>query len=367
MASSPAESSSPTSTPSPKEGLLAAQINMEALSPTARLALGEVSEAWVYSIPLNVRFRGVTERQGLLVRGPAGWGEAAPFAEYAAPEAARWLGAALRAACVAPPPAQRSQVAVNVTVPVIPPDEAALHVHYSGGCSTAKVKVADPRSSLREDCARIEAVADALCSTVGEKARIRVDANGVWDVDTALTSIRELDRAARLIGGLEYVEQPCASVEELAEVRRRCNVKIAADESIRRAEDPLKVAQLDAADVAVIKVAPLGGIDRALDIARNTGLDVVVSSAVETSIGISMGITAAASLDEAPYASGLATVQLLTDDVTADSLLPTNGEIRVKPIVPERLTTSELLSLEVLAAWQSRLEDMSHVVVSSAL
>ena len=147
---------------------------------------------------------------------------------------------------------------------------------------------------------------------LGPDGRIRVDANGGWDVDDAVAAIRALDRAA---GGLEYVEQPCATVEELAAVRRAVDVPIAADESIRRAEDPYRVRDLEAADIAVLKVQPLGGVRACLRIAEDIGLPVVVSSALETSVGIAAGVALAAALPELPYACGLATVQLLTDDV----------------------------------------------------
>ena len=170
----------------------------------------------------------------------------------------------------------------------------------SAGCRTAKVKVAEPGQPESADVERVAAVRDAL----GPGGRIRVDANGAWDVDTAVRRTRELDRAA---GGLEYVEQPCATVEELAAVRRQVDVPVAADESIRRAEDPLRVARLEAADVAVLKVQPIGGVAACLRVAEQIGLPVVVSSALETSVGIAAGLALAAALPELPYACGLAT------------------------------------------------------------
>ena len=197
--------------------------------------------------------------------------------------------------------------------------EQAHAIVLAGGCRTAKVKVAEPGQSLADDLARVEAVRDAL----GPGGLIRVDANGGWDVDAAVVAIAALDRAA---GGLEYVEQPVASVEELAVVRRKVDVPIAADESIRRAEDPYRVRDLEAADIAVLKVQPLGGVRACLRIAEDIGLPVVVSSALETSMGIAAGVALAAALPELPHACGLATVQLLTDDVTLPSLLPVDGE-----------------------------------------
>src|SRR5690606_27663932 len=201
-------------------------------------------------------------------------------------------------------------------------------VRASGGCTTAKIKVAEPGEPFAREVERVEAVREAL----GPEGRIRVDANGAWDVDTALARLPVLDRAA---GGLEYVEQPCRSVEELAEVRRRQHVPVAADESVRRAEDPLAVARAEAADVLVLKVQPLGGVRACLRIAEATGLPVVVSSALETSVGLAAGIALAAALPELPYASGLATAQLLTGDVVAEPLLPEGGSILVRRPEPD--------------------------------
>jgi O-succinylbenzoate synthase len=245
-----------------------------------------------YSIPMRVRFRGITERTGLLIEGPAGWGEFCPFEEYDDEESAPWLACALEAAFDGWPAPVRDRIPVNCTVPVVSPDKAHEIVTRSG-CQTAKVKVAE--STLAEDCARLEAVRDAL----GRQGFVRVDANMMWDVDTATRAIKAMDRAA---GGLQYVEQPCRTLEELAEVRRRVNVPIAADESIRKAEDPLKVAVAGAADIAVIKVAPLGGVRKALEVAEACGLPCVVSSALETSVGMAAGIALAAALPELDHA-----------------------------------------------------------------
>jgi O-succinylbenzoate synthase len=210
-----------------------------------------VSEIRVFAIPLRTRFRGITVREGLLVRGDAGWGEWSPFLEYDAPVAEPWLRCAEEAAAGDWPEPVRDVVPVNVTVPAVGPEQAHKIV-LDGGCRTAKVKVAEPGQTLADDEARVEAVRDAL----GTGGRVRVDANGAWSVDDAVAAIAALDRAA---GGLEYVEQPCATVEELASVRRVVDVPIAADESIRRASDPYRVRDLEAADIAVLKVQPLGG------------------------------------------------------------------------------------------------------------
>ena len=187
-----------------------------------------------------------------------------------------------------------------MTVPAVDAERAAAIVRAGNGCRTAKVKVGEPGQGLADDQARLEAVRDAL----GPGGRIRIDVNGLWSVDEAVARIPLLDRAA---GGLEYVEQPVADVEDLAVVRRRVDVPIAADESIRRAEDPYRVRDLEAADVAVLKVQPLGGVRACLRIAEDIGLPVVVSSALETSVGIAAGVALAAALPELPFACGLAT------------------------------------------------------------
>jgi O-succinylbenzoate synthase len=279
--------------------------------------------AEVWSIPMRTRFRGITVREGVLLRGDAGWGEFSPFLEYDARVAEPWLRAAREAADEGWPAPVRSSVPVNVTVPAVGPEQAAATVRRSAGCRTAKVKVGEPGQVLADDQARLEAVRDAL----GPGGRVRVDVNGLWSLEEAVARIPVLDRAA---GGLEYVEQPCATVEDLAACRRRVDVPIAADESIRRAEDPYRVRDLEAADVAVLKVQPLGGVRACLRIAADIGLPVVVSSALETSIGIAAGVALAAALPELPFACGLATVQLLTDDVVADPLLPVGGALAVR-------------------------------------
>jgi len=307
-----------------------------------------VADLQVLSIPMRTRFRGITVREVALVRGPAGWGEWSPFLEYDARVSAPWLRCAREAATGDWPEPLRRTVPVNVTVPVVEP-EAAYALVRDSGCRTAKVKVADPGTSLGQDADRLSAVRDAL----GASGRIRVDVNGLWEVDEAVAGIRELDRAA---GGLEYVEQPCASVEELALVRRRVDVPVAADESIRRADDPYRVRDLEAADVAVLKVQPLGGVRACLRIAEDIGLPVVVSSALETSVGIAAGVALAAALPELQHACGLGTVSLLTDDVATDPLLPVGGELPVgRPEVDPAALARLAAPMDRVAHWRSRL------------
>jgi O-succinylbenzoate synthase len=302
----------------------------------------------VFSIPMTTRFRGITVREGVLIEGAAGWGEWSPFVEYPPEEAEAWLRCAEEAAAGDWPAPVRDAIPVNVTVPVVSPADAHALVLRSG-CATAKVKVADPGSSSADDLARVEAVRDAL----GSSGRIRVDANGAWTVDEAVAAIGELDRAA---GGLEYVEQPCASVEDLAVVRRRVAVPIAADESIRRAADPYRVRDLAAADVAVLKVQPLGGVRACLRIAADIGMPVVVSSALETSVGLAAGVALAAALPSLDHACGLATRALLTADVAVPEVVPVDGFLNVaRPVVVPDLVDAVSAAPDRVAWWEDRL------------
>ncbi|WP_307867972.1 o-succinylbenzoate synthase [Umezawaea beigongshangensis] len=308
----------------------------------------ELDSAFVYSIPMRTRFRGITEREGVLLSGPAGWGEFCPFLDYSDAECAPWLACAVEAVAEGWPAPVRDRIPVNCTVPVVSP-ERAHEIVAASGCATAKVKVADPGSRLSDDLERVAAVRDAL----GPSGAIRVDANAAWEVGEAVAAIRELERAA---GGLEYVEQPCRTIEELAAVRRRVDVRIAADESIRRADDPLRVAVAGAADVAVIKVAPLGGVRRALQVAEASGLPCVISSAVETSVGLAAGIALAAALPELDFACGLGTLPLLTGDVATDSLRPVDGHLPVPPVAPvPDLRAGVAADAATTARWLDRL------------
>lgn len=309
--------------------------------------------ALVYAIPMRTRFRGIEVREGMLLRGPAGWGEFCPFPEYDDRTAASWLATVVEACVVGWPEPVRDRVPLNCTVPAVGPDRA-YEIAAGSGCRTAKVKVADHPDSLDEDMARVEAVRDAL----GPGGAIRVDANAAWDVDTAVRHIRALDRAA---GGLEYAEQPCRTVEELALVRRRVDVRIAADESIRRAEDPLRVAVAGAADIAVIKCTPLGGVRRSLHVAEAAGLPCVVSSALETSVGLAASLALAGALPELDLACGLGTLSLLRGDTVAEhaAFRPEGGYLPVPRVAPEpdpeALATATPADPERVRWWRDRL------------
>ncbi len=312
----------------------------------------------VYDIPLTTRFRGITRRQGVLIEGPAGWAEWSPFPEYGDAEAASWLRSALEAATVGFPDPLRDRIPVNAIVPALPPAAAAARVR-AAGCTTAKVKVAEAGESLEDDVARVSAVRDAL----GPNGRIRVDANGGWGVDEAVVALAELAQF-----GLEYAEQPCPDVEQLAAVRRLLagrgiDVPIAADESIRRAGDPLRVRDAGAADVAIVKVQPLGGVRRCLELAELLGMPVVVSSALETSVGLRAGVALAAALPDLPYACGLETGSLLVDDVVVHPLRAMGGMLAVTELVmdPEGLERARA-DEQVAGWWLQRLHRVAALV-----
>ncbi|MBT0994232.1 o-succinylbenzoate synthase [Cellulomonas sp. DKR-3] len=302
----------------------------------------------VWSVPLRTRFRGLTSRDGVLVRGDAGWAEFSPFWDYDDEESSAWWRAAREAADLGWPEPVRDAVPVNVTVPAVDAVTAHRIVTASGGCRTAKVKVAERGQDVSDEIARLEAVRDAL----GPGGAVRVDANAAWDVDEAVRRLALLDRAA---GGLEYAEQPVPGVPDLAALRRRTTVPIAADESIRRAADPLAVARAHAADVVVLKVQPLGGVRACLELAERIGLPVVVSSALESSIGLAAGVALAAALPELPYACGLATAQLLTADLAADPLLPVDGALPARRPRPDPALLAEAAAPAALRErWEAR-------------
>ena len=315
-----------------------------------------LDRAHVVALPLAVRFRGIDTREALLIEGPAGWGEFAPFLEYGPEESAHWLAAGLEAAYEGFPEPVRDRVEVNGTIPAVPAEQVPEVMERYPGCRAFKIKVAEQGQTLAEDVARVTAVREAVQAT-GRIPVLRVDANGGWTVEQAV-------EAAKALMPLDYMEQPCRTVEELAQVRSQLMrsglfVRVAADESIRRADDPFRVADLRAADVAVVKPAPLGGVRRVLDLARQLNdrhIDITVASALDTAVGISMGLAAVAALpqraddddiDVAPAAAGLATGSLFVEDVCPPREL-VDGYLRVDNPAPERAR------LEGLAASASR-------------
>ncbi len=244
----------------------------------------------------------------------------------------------------------RASVPFNLTVPEL--DEARAHALASASaCTTAKVKVAGAREALGADLARLEAVRAAL----GPAGKVRIDVNGAWDLEAARVNLPLMDKAA---GGLEYVEQPCATVADMAALRRETEVPVAADESIRLAADPMEVVRQEAADIAVLKVAPLGGVSAALRLAERLGLPVVVSSALETSVGVHTGVALAARLPRLEHACGLGTVSLLVQDVCVPSLVPTSSTeaLPVRRLrVSRNLLPAVKADAETTARWQTRM------------
>lgn len=274
----------------------------------------------VVALPMRVKFRGITVRELALIDGPVGWGEFGAFPEYQPPEAVHWLASALESAYHQLPQPLRDRVPINATVPAVDAARVPEVLARFPGARTAKVKVAEPGQTLADDVARVEAVR-ALIPTV------RVDVNGGWTLEEAV-------EAAKVLGALEYLEQPCATVAELAELRRRIDTPVAADESIRKASDPLAVMKAGAADIAVLKVAPLGGISALLKIADHIGIPVVVSSAIDSAVGIATGLRAAAALPDLRHACGLGTGSLFVEDI-AETPPQTDGYLPVQPVTPD--------------------------------
>ncbi|ROS76212.1 O-succinylbenzoate synthase [Curtobacterium sp. PhB130] len=284
-----------------------------------------LADAHVVALPMRVRFRGITTREAVVLRGPEGWTEFSPFVEYDDAEAAAWLRGAIDFGWTAHAPAAAS-VPVNATVPAIDPGAVEDLLARYPGCTTAKVKVAEPGTTIADDVARVAEVRRVM----GPTAAVRVDANGLWSVEQATAALEQLAPF-----DLQYAEQPCRTVPELAQLRARIaglGVPIAADESVRKASDPLAVARAGAADVLVVKAQPLGGITAARSVIAAAGLPCVVSSALDTSVGLGMGAFLAAAAMSPGYAAGLGTAVMFEGDVTADPLLPTDGRIGVRRV-----------------------------------
>lgn len=288
-------------------------------------ALLEVLELHPIRIPMRHRFRRVDHREAVLIKGQAGWGEFSPFPDYPPHVTTRWLACALEAACSSLPEPGRSSIPINVTVPALAP-EAAVRLVLESGAGTAKVKVGELGQTQEEDEDRLAAVRAAM----GPEGKIRIDVNAAWDLDTAAERLAAYSRF-----DLEYVEQPVRTLEEMVELKKRTDVPLAADELVRLRPDPLEVAEMGAADILVVKVQPLGGVARTLDIAARAGIPIVVSSALETSVGIYSGLLAASLLPELPYACGLGTVALIEGDPTRSPLVSMNGELEIRRPEPD--------------------------------
>ena len=279
----------------------------------------------VIALPMKTTFRGITVREVALIKGPHGWGEFSPFLEYDDAESASWLASAIEAATTPKPKLYRTSVAINGTIPALN-DKKKIEelVNSFPGVETYKVKVGQ---NLSEDVARL-----AMIRVLRPKAKLRVDVNGLWSVEDAL---RNLYTYYENIGPLEYVEQPCATLEELRELKSKIKipVKIVGDEILRKAADPFKVDLTGAIDYLMLKVQPLGGIKRAHSLAEHHNLPVVVSSALESAVGINYGLTLAASFEEMNFDCGLGTGSLLAADV---SQLPiVDGKIEITEFAPQ--------------------------------
>jgi O-succinylbenzoate synthase len=319
-----------------------------------------VATAKVVSIPLRTKFRGLTERELLVFEGPNGWSEWAAFTEYQDEEAATWLHAAIEWGFENLPEPVRKQVSVNAILPAVPTEEVAKVLGRAGKFSTVKIKVADPKQTAADDLARILEVKDLY-----PDAKLRLDANGGYTVAQALELIAEIENNSL---DLEFFEQPVETIAELAELRIEIsklgqNTLVAADESVRRASDPLAVELAGAADLLVLKSAPLGGIASALAVANSSKLNICASSAMQSSIGLAAELHFAACLPEVNYDAGLGTGYLFGGDLTADRLIPENGILELRR--PEINTSS----LEILKAedhrydwWIARLERCSKIL-----
>jgi len=302
-----------------------------------------LDSARVVALPMHTRFRGVDTREALLFEGPQGWAEFSPFVEYEDAEAATWLAAAIDFAWHEQPAPLRDRIAVNATVPAVEAERVAEVLARFPGCRTAKVKVAEPGQSLADDIARVREVREVM----GPEGRIRVDANGFWNVDEAEHAVHALGEY-----DLEYVEQPCATVPELADLRRRVKymgIPVAADESVRKSVDPLAVARAGAADLLVIKAQPLGGVTHALQIVTAAGLPAIVSSALDTAIGLSQGAALAAALPTLDFDCGLGTASLFLDDVA--DLRPVDGSIPVGRVTPDAAALARLAASDERREW----------------
>ena len=272
----------------------------------------------VVALPTTTNFRGVTVREVALINGEYGWGEFSPFLEYDDAESAPWLACAIEAATTPKPKLYRTEVAVNGTIPALNNEvELEKIVNSYPGATTFKVKVG---SNAHEDIARINTI-----RSLRPGAKIRIDANGLLSVDQAVSLLQ-------LVGEIEYIEQPCATLEELRELKKRIDVKIVGDEVLRKAKDPFAVDLAGAIDYLMLKVQPLGGITRAHRLAEHHKLPVVVSSALESAVGINYGLILAASFEDMTFDCGLGTGSLLAKNVAELPIV--DGKIHISDVVP---------------------------------
>jgi len=317
-----------------------------------------------FAVTLRVPFRGLSVREGIAIQGPRGWGEFAPFDDYSDARAARWLTSAVEAAFGPWPAIVRSAIDVNAIIPGVDASTAGLMARAAiveSGCSVIKVKVGS--AELADDEARVVAVRDAL--DVAGGGMIRLDSNGAWSSDQAIRALRRLTAY-----GIELVEQPCATLEEIAAVRRVVDIPIAVDECVRLADDPGAVSVRDAADYAVIKPSTLGGVMASMRVAESLGVPIVVSGSLDTSVGLATPLAFAGAWPDLPLASGLGTGRLLATDLVEQTLVPVRGVIPVvheAPDLDRLLAARDAVPAERVEYWWNRLEDAWHAGADRAV
>ncbi len=311
------------------------------------------ASAMPFAVTLRIPFRGLIVREGMVIQGPRGWGEFAPFDDYSDVRAARWLVSAVEAAYAPWPDVVRSAVSVNAIIPGVDASTAGLMAREAiaeSGCTVIKVKVGS--AELADDEARVVAVRDAL--DVAGGGAIRLDANGAWSPEQAIRALRRL-----VAYGIEIVEQPCATLDEIAQMRRSIDVPIAVDECVRLADDPGAVSVKQAADYAVIKPSTLGGVEASMRVAESLGVPIVVSGSLDTSVGLATPLAFAGAWSDLPFASGLGTGRLLATDLVEPTLVPRRGSLPVvhpAPDLDHLLAARDAVPADRVPYWWSRLE-----------
>jgi len=326
---------------------------VSANSATPELTLEELlANSVPFALPMRVAFRGLRVREGMLIKGPNGWGEFAPFDDYTDQRASRWLAAAIEAAWGEFPLAKRDAIEVNAIIPALDSMQAgalAREAVWDHGCRTVKVKVG---ASLAEDEARVVAVRDVL-DGAGIERGIRLDANAAWSVEQAVSTLRRL-----MAYGIEYIEQPCADLEDVARVRAEVDVPVAVDEGIRLADSPADIRLDGLVDYAVCKPMTLGGAFATKAIAERIGVPVVISGSLDSGIGLTSCLAAAGALADLPMASGLGTGALFVEDLTDPPVLPRDGMIEVRRSAPDLdalVRASDRVNPERAQWWRQRL------------
>jgi O-succinylbenzoate synthase len=348
------------------------------------MSIADIAEQSVpFALNLTSTFRKTSIRTGVLISGTSGWGEFAPFPEYDDEVCSRWLAGALEAAFGTFPTKVRSAIPVNAIIPMLDVEQTILAVESAvanHGMTTFKVKVADTnQDSLENDQLRVQTVRQTL-DRLGVDGKIRIDVNGQWKLNQAILAIQVLNEAA---GGLDYVEQPCASVSELIDLKNEMQnwnqpIQIAVDELLRMSSNVDIAAIQTAADILVVKAIPLGGVQRALDLVNEIGLPAVVSGSLDTSVGLSSGIALAASIPHLYGACGLGTGTLFAHDLVTPTTLPVNGELPVRRATPDahllaaaasQISESDRLwwQQRIVRAWNSGAKDLVTPSVREAI